>query len=45
MGLGVADYAIAALIDVPSGMMDARMLIRPIRLVVGRQPQWEVHIK
>lgn len=44
VGLGFADYAVAFFVNVPSGVLDARVLVRPVGLVVGRQAQREVHV-
>ena len=39
VGLGLADNAVVLLVDVAIGRLNARMLVRPVGLVVGGQAQ------
>ena len=44
VGLGLADNAVVLLVDVAIGRLNARMLVRPVGLVVGGQAQREVEV-
>ena len=44
MGLGLADNPVVLLINVAVGGLDARVLVRAVGLVVGRQAQREVEV-
>ncbi len=44
VGLGLADDAVVLLVDVAVGRLNARMLVRPVGLVVGGQAQREVEV-